>query len=162
MHSARIGRAIWQAGLAMKCRVAPMLEREHGIHFGHYIILSHIHNGIIYPKQLADRMGTPPSMVSRILEELQSKTFISRSLDPEDSRRIRLELTPDGTKVLLATRQTMQHVTNSALAHLGDLEEFTDTLERLVLALEQIEQNRDQSRDQNRDTRSTSPIQENP
>ncbi len=66
----------------MKCRVAPMLEREHGIHFGHYVILSHIHNGIIYPKQLADRMGTPTSMVSRFIEVLQIKSFFSRSLDP--------------------------------------------------------------------------------
>lgn len=138
----------------MKSRVAPMLEREHGIHFRHFVILGHIHSGVKYPKQLADLMFTLPSMVSRILEELQSKAFISRSLDPEDSRRIRLEITPDGTKVLLATRQTMQQITEGALAHLGDLEEFTDTLERLVLALEQI--------DQNRDVRCNPTIQEQP
>ena len=41
-HSARVMAAMWKAGQVMKNHVAPMLEREHGVEFKHFVVLERI------------------------------------------------------------------------------------------------------------------------
>ena len=133
-HSARIMAAMWKAGQVMKNHIAPMLEREHGLEFKHFVVLERIEGGAIYPRQLALSMMIAPSHISRMLEELGQFELITRSLDPEDSRRVRLLITEKGQNVLSATRITMSSIVQKALDGLEreDIETFTHGLERLT------------------------------
>jgi len=140
-HSARVMAAMWKAGQVMKNHVAPMLEREHGVEFKHFVVLERIEGGAIYPRQLALSMMIAPSHISRMLEELSQLELISRSLDPVDSRRTRLLITEKGQGVLEGTRATMSGIVGRALAGLerGEVETFTHGLERLLEAMMHVE-----------------------
>ena len=145
-HSARIMAAMWKAGQVMKNHVAPMLEREHGVEFKHFVVLERIatytsEGEAIYPRQLALSMMIAPSHISRMLEELSTLGLITRSLDPVDSRRTRLLITEKGQGVLEATRATMSGIVGRALEGLeqGEAETFTHGLERLLEAMMHVE-----------------------
>jgi len=140
-HSARVMAAMWKAGQVMKNHVAPMLEREHGVEFKHFVVLERIEGGAIYPRQLALSMMIAPSHISRMLEELSGFELISRSLDPVDSRRTRLVITEKGGQVLEATRATMSAIVGRALEGLepGEADTFTHGLERLLEAMMHVE-----------------------
>lgn len=53
-------------------------------------------DGFVQPSSLAEAMGTSPPVLSQILAGLEERGWISRHPDPEDRRRVRLELTESG------------------------------------------------------------------
>ncbi|MER3483040.1 MAG: MarR family transcriptional regulator [Meiothermus sp.] len=53
-------------------------------------------DGHTQPSALAEAMGTSPPVLSQILAGLEERGFITRHPDPEDRRRVRLELTESG------------------------------------------------------------------
>ncbi|GEM85473.1 MarR family winged helix-turn-helix transcriptional regulator [Meiothermus granaticius] len=53
-------------------------------------------DGYTQPSGLAEAMGTSPPVLSQILAGLEERGWISRHPDPEDRRRVRLELTESG------------------------------------------------------------------
>ncbi len=58
--------------------------------------LDYLARGSPYPKDLADALGTSAPVVSVLLRSLEERDLITRQLDPEDHRRIRLALTARG------------------------------------------------------------------
>jgi MarR family transcriptional regulator, organic hydroperoxide resistance regulator len=51
------------------------------------------------PGQLAKFLHVTPATVTRVVQRMESAGFVRREADPEDSRRVRLHLTPRGRKV---------------------------------------------------------------
>lgn len=51
------------------------------------------------PGQLARFLHVTPATVTRVVQRMESTGFLRREADPEDSRRVRLHLTPKGRKV---------------------------------------------------------------
>ena len=84
------------------------------------LLLELVARGFTYPKDLAELLETVPTAVSNMLSELESRDLIRRSPDPDDGRRIRLELTQRGHDVLAEVRTRWGEVTSEALAVLGD------------------------------------------
>jgi DNA-binding MarR family transcriptional regulator len=125
--------AWWGAVQAMRHRVGPFLERQHGLDFKHFIVLHSIELGAKYPGALCERLEVTPSGISKMLDDLSRRGLISRSLDDEDSRRVRLAVTPEGEAVLLGARDAIFGLLDDALA--GEEPEhvaaFTRFLERL-------------------------------
>ena len=125
--------AWWGAVQTMRRRVGPYLEREHGLDFKHFIVLHSLETGARYPGDLHERLQVPPSGVSKLLDELSRRDFITRSLDPLDSRRVVVSLTPRGREVAAGARDAFFALLEEALA--GESEEnvvvFTRVLERL-------------------------------
>ncbi len=80
-----------------------------------------------YPKELAHLLDTPPSVVSVLLADLEERALISRAVDPQDRRRVRLELTPEGERVLAAVHAAWFEVNAERLARLD-----TSDLQALV------------------------------
>jgi len=52
--------------------------------------------GHTQPSSLAEAMGTSPPVLSQILAGLEERGWISRHPDPQDRRRVRLELSEEG------------------------------------------------------------------
>jgi len=51
------------------------------------------------PGQLARFLHVTPATVTRVVQRMESAGLVRREPDPEDSRRVRLHLTPKGRKV---------------------------------------------------------------
>jgi DNA-binding MarR family transcriptional regulator len=126
--------AWWTFAQVMKRNVAPILEREHQMDFGDFMVLNTIDRGANYPGLLCERTSISPSGVSRMLENLTKRDLVRRSLDTEDSRRVKLEITPKGFEVLHATRGTMIRLVERGLGTLPQeqVQAFIDTLVHLA------------------------------
>lgn len=84
------------------------------------LLLELVSRGFTYPKDLAELLETVPTAVSNMLSELDSRGLIRRTPDPDDGRRIRLELTQQGHDILAEVRTRWGEVTTEALAVLSD------------------------------------------
>jgi DNA-binding MarR family transcriptional regulator len=51
------------------------------------------------PGQLARFLHVTPATVTRVVQRMEAAGFLRREADPDDSRRVRLHLTPKGRKV---------------------------------------------------------------
>ena len=60
------------------------------------LLLELVGRGLVYPKELSDMLDTLPPAISAIVADLEERGLLRRGLDPNDKRKIRLELTPDG------------------------------------------------------------------
>jgi DNA-binding MarR family transcriptional regulator len=72
-----------------------------------------------------------------MLENLTKRDLLIRSLDTEDSRRVKLEITPKGIEVLDATRGTMARLVERGLVTLPkeQVNSFIDTLIHIANAM---------------------------
>jgi DNA-binding MarR family transcriptional regulator len=129
---ARLMSAWWSFGQVMKQHIVPRLEREHGIDFVNFIALNAINTGANYPTHICERLVMQPSGVSRIIEHLTTRGFITRSLDTDDSRRVKLEITPKGSFVLEEARVTMSELLDHGFRDVPSeqLEAFASILDR--------------------------------
>lgn len=117
----------------MKRHVAPMLEREHGADFKDFVALNAIESGSNYPRLMCERLAMTPSGISRMLDDLVKRDLVKRALDPHDSRRVQLHITPRGEAVLSATKRTMLGLLERGLSALPEaqVQLFADTLQQL-------------------------------
>ena len=128
---ARLMTAWWSFGQVMKQHIAPRLEKEHGLDFGNFIVLNAIDSGTQYPTHICERLVMHPSGVSRMIEHLTTRGFITRALDAEDSRRVKLQITPNGSAVLEEARSTMTELLDHGFKDVPDdqLEAFASILD---------------------------------
>jgi DNA-binding MarR family transcriptional regulator len=66
-------------------------------------VLRSVQRGHTNPSSVAQGLGVPPSSLSRVLERLEQRGYITRRLDPDDRRRVVIALTPSGEGVLADT-----------------------------------------------------------
>jgi DNA-binding MarR family transcriptional regulator len=133
----RLMSAWWGFGQVMKQHIAPRLEREHGLDFGNFIVLNAINSGANYPTYICERLVMHPSGVSRMIELLVTRGFITRSLDTDDSRRVKLIITPEGSAVLEEARATMSELLDHGFRDVPEdqIEAFAQVLERAHRAM---------------------------
>jgi MarR family multiple antibiotic resistance transcriptional regulator len=81
--------------------------------------------GVRHPGALADALELAPTAVSHILAELEERGLVARSLDPEDRRRVRIELTDEGRRVLGRATEAWNELNAGKLAQLTDAEAVT-------------------------------------
>ncbi len=86
-----------------------------------------------YPKELAHLLDAPPSVISVLLSDLEDRDLVSRTVDPADRRRVRLELTPAGRLALEAIHHAWFDANAHRLARLGTAD--LETLVRIQKAL---------------------------
>ncbi|GHF94492.1 transcriptional regulator [Deinococcus piscis] len=121
---------LWQLNRRIKADVLPLLTPL-GLDLRLYFILLTIRRGQVHPKTIAEALDFPASLLSRYLEQLRTLGFVERRLDPADSRRILLQVTPAGHQALESAMDAIKHNTRDRL---GQLEP-----ERLSSLLEAIE-----------------------
>lgn len=83
------------------------------------LLLELIGRGLVYPKELSEMLDTLPPAVSAIVADLEERGLLQRGLDPNDKRKIRLELTPDGQTMRQRLKTTWHEAGASRLARLS-------------------------------------------
>ena len=84
------------------------------------LVLELISRGFAHPKELADILETVPPAISNMLSDLESRGWLRREPDPEDGRRVRLELTDAGRELLGEVQHRWLDVSRGKLAGLDD------------------------------------------
>jgi DNA-binding MarR family transcriptional regulator len=104
-------------GLARQ--LAPILEEQYDIDFRLYFILKHIEGGAVHPGAISKALHLPNSVITRHLDQLVERGFLERSLDAEDSRRIKLTLTKEGQRVVRESNRTICGIVGARLERLA-------------------------------------------
>ncbi len=99
--------------------ISPVLESEQGIDLRLYFVLKFIERGIIHPGAISQATHLPNSVITRHLDQLVDKGLLERSLDTQDSRRIRLTLTKDGARVGKEADRTLLDVVGARLGNIS-------------------------------------------
>ena len=94
--------------------LAPVLEEYH-IDPRLFSLLKHIENGAVHPGAISKAVHLPNSVVTRHIDQLVERGLLERSLDTEDSRRIKLTLTKDGQRVTREATRTVCNVIGARL-----------------------------------------------
>ncbi|WP_028266555.1 MarR family winged helix-turn-helix transcriptional regulator [Arthrobacter sp. MA-N2] len=71
---------------------------------GQYTVLAHLRSGSQTLRQLAEREHVQAPSMTRIVNSLTDKGFVSRSADPVDGRQIQIRITSAGEEVLEEAR----------------------------------------------------------
>lgn len=129
--------AHWGLGRVLGEHLNPLLEQTNDLELRAFLILSAIARGTTYPSDLADRLSLPRDTTSRTLGTLLKKGLIAKQIDPDDSRRIRLSVTPPGDALLHEARRTLEGALEPLLQRFepAALETFLTTTETLKTQL---------------------------
>ena len=60
------------------------------------LLLEFVDRGMHHPKELAEVLDSVPPAISAMIAELETQGLLKRSADPEDRRRVILEITEQG------------------------------------------------------------------
>jgi DNA-binding MarR family transcriptional regulator len=101
-------------------QLSPILESRQGIDLRLYYILHAIDNGAVHPGAIAQVMKLPNSLVTKHLDQLAQKSLLERSIDSEDSRRIRISLTKKGADLMNSSDGILQGLVVGRLERIPD------------------------------------------
>lgn len=115
-------------------QLSPILEDKQGIDLRLYYILHAIDNGAVHPGAIAQVMKLPNSLVTKHLDQLAQKSLLERSIDSEDSRRIRISLTKKGVELMNGSDNILAGMVGQRLARIADEKRaiFIETLVALA------------------------------
>ncbi len=115
-------------------QLSPILEDRQGIDLRLYYILHAIDNGAVHPGAIAQVMKLPNSLVTKHLDQLSDRELLERSIDSQDSRRIRISLTKKGKALMDASDEILSGLVGVRLARIADdrRASFLATLVELV------------------------------
>ena len=99
---------------------------------------------------LAQVFGLDPSTITRQVQSLEAAALVERHTDPTDRRAALLDLTPDGARLLHATREWRRERLQQALADWSeeDHDEFARLLEKFNTSLDGVVQHHHGSSDE--------------
>ena len=117
----------------MREHLDPLLDREFGLELRDYLVLNTVHWGVRYPTEIAEALKITKDMASRAIQKLLQTGLLERSIDKEDSRRTRLELTSQGLTTRDAIRSQLERAIEGSLTSLSEQES-----ERLLGSLEAV------------------------
>jgi DNA-binding MarR family transcriptional regulator len=106
--------------MSIVLELSPVLEQQQGIDLRLYYILHTIDNGAIHPGAIAQEMKLPNSLVTKHLDQLAQKDFLERSIDSQDSRRIRISLTEKGRAIMNSADSVLTEMVGRRLARISD------------------------------------------
>ncbi len=101
-------------------QLSPILEQQQGIDLRLFYIIHSIDSGAVHPGTIAQEMKLPNSLVTKHLDQLAQGGMLERSIDPEDSRRIRVSLTDRGRQVMAESDQILAELVGQRLSRIQD------------------------------------------
>ncbi len=111
-------RTLRQLHIDFARQLEPILAEQFGIDFRLYFIIRHIELGAVHPGALSKALYLPNSVITRHLDQIVERGFMERSLDSEDSRRIKLTLTAEGLRVAREAHRTICDIVGTRLERL--------------------------------------------
>ncbi|WP_053958897.1 MarR family winged helix-turn-helix transcriptional regulator [Sulfobacillus thermosulfidooxidans] len=93
-------------------------------------------------RDLAERLGSDPPWISRVVEELRQRGWVNRTQDLRDRRFVKIQLTPEGRVEAQRLQEVLNAQAESLLGGLSPQEhnQLLETLEWLAHRLEQEEE----------------------
>ena len=101
-------------------QLSPILEKQQGIDLRLFYILHVIDGGAVHPGAIAQEMKLPNSLVTKHLDQLAERSMLLRSIDPDDSRRIRVSLTPRGLDIMNGSDAILAELVGRRLSHIPE------------------------------------------
>ena len=103
------------------------------ISMAHFLLNIDSHEGS-YATDIAPRLGTESTSLTRIIRSLEDKKLITRLPDKEDKRKMRLVLTPKGKAQKELAKNTVRNFNHLAEVKLGRerLLDFYSTIDEIV------------------------------
>ncbi len=119
-------------------QLEPILAEQYGIDFRVYFIIKHIEMGAVHPGAISKALHLPNSVITRHLDQIVERGLLERSLDTDDSRRIKLTLTKEGERVAREAHRTTCGIVGERLERLAPArrEAFLAALSELADASE--------------------------
>lgn len=110
------------------------VEAELALDMREFMVLSCITKGANYPSAIGKRLHANKFAVTRLLQKLEDRGFVERTIDPEDSRRVLLANTPAGNNARERAITAMKTRLEPIVASLGHErgEQFLETLELIA------------------------------
>ncbi len=101
----------------------------------------YINNQRGLPSKISDKMGISTARVAVILNRLEDRNLILRTIDPKDRRRILIELTPEGHRLAEAEHKNVVEMVARMLKLLGDYDsqEFVRLIKKIATLSDEIE-----------------------
>jgi len=108
---------------------------ESGLRWTEFAVLHHLEaQGPVSQRDLALALRIQPSNIVALLDELERRRLLTRTPDPQDRRRHRVQLTAKGLRAVTLAREATQRAEADVLAPLSSAErrEFHELLVRLT------------------------------
>lgn len=92
--------------------------------------------------QMRQQLHLSQSAISQALKSLEKKGYITRSIDPDDRRKISIHITVDGNQALAESQRCYEHALDHVMKQFGadNMQQLTELLERLILIYEEMGQ----------------------
>lgn len=107
---------------------------QFGVTPGQYGVLACLwHHGSLTPKEIAQILRVENSTISGVLDRMQKRGFITRVLDPDDKRSLRVEVTEAGLAIKDGVQQKIEELNDLILRDFSieDREKLLELLERI-------------------------------
>jgi DNA-binding MarR family transcriptional regulator len=101
-------------------RLAELALEEAGLSRIQYRILQHLRHGHSIQSDLAFRLAVTKQSVTRLVDALVDKRYLTRSVDPDDRRRVIHAITPKGQRTLERADTIIERYLMLVLQDLGD------------------------------------------
>jgi DNA-binding MarR family transcriptional regulator len=135
--ASRVQRLIYQ--LVRSCELCDRVcLTQHGVTASQgYTLLALPQERSVSMNELSETMGLASSTMTRMVDQLFSKGFVSRGPDHEDRRVVRVELTAQGQQVRRTLEKAQQDLLQAALDDIPEDERSTilHALERVTTSL---------------------------
>ena len=107
-----------------------MLRDRHGLDLAEHFLLGYVAESDLSPTEIADALSLPAHAISRRLDALEQRGFLTRHIHPEDARKRVLHVTDVGRTVQEAAQTTLHDEVAAMLgaASRSDLEHCIATL----------------------------------
>jgi DNA-binding MarR family transcriptional regulator len=134
-----VANALRPAVMRLARRLRQMQDESLGLNSNQLSAMSVLLNsGDQLMGELAAQERVRPPSMTRIVNSLEARAFVTRRLDPRDHRQCLVSLTDSGRQVLLANRRRRDQWLAVRIAGLDPAER--DVLRRAVAVLEKVNQ----------------------
>lgn len=89
---------------------------------GEHFVLNYIseHQENVTPSDISNEMGITSARIAAALNSLEKKGLIIRSIDPQDRRRILIDMTDSGKEQVRNHYENVLNTTTNMMRHLGE------------------------------------------
>lgn len=133
-----LARAVVQLSRHLHRTFDAVLGPRFGLSMKDFLVLRTVEAGEVHPGGVSTYLNMPPASVSRVLERLEVKGYLERSVDPDDHRRFVLAITEGGHETVEEIRDVMRKTLSKTYDHVP-LQAIRTATEHLSTLIEVIE-----------------------
>lgn len=125
--------AFWGVRQQIFRTIGPKMRELHDVDLSEHFLLEYVADSDLSPTEIADALNLPAHAISRRLDSLEQRGWLTRHIHPDDARRRRLMVTEEGRKAQQAAARTLHRELARLLSTVdaADLERCIDTLRHL-------------------------------